>query len=36
LLVVDTPADIAIGPHPSRRVIEYRGRTITNVDFELK
>jgi len=36
LLVVDTLADIAIGPHPSRRVIECRGGPVSNVNFELK
>lgn len=36
LLVVDTRADIAIGPHPSRRVIECRGGPVSNVNFELK
>lgn len=35
-LVVDTRADIFIGPHPSSRIVECRGGAITNKDFELR
>ena len=35
-LVVGTKADIAIGPHPSYRVVECKGNAVQDVNFELK
>ncbi len=35
-IVVDTKADIAIGPHPSYQVVECKGDTVQDVNFELK
>ncbi len=35
-LVVDTKADIAIGPHPPFQVVECKGNAVRDVNFELK
>jgi len=35
-IVVDTKADIAIGPHPSYQVVECKGNAVQDVNFELK
>jgi hypothetical protein len=35
-IVVDTKADIAIGPHPPYRVVECKGDAVREVNFELK
>jgi hypothetical protein len=35
-LVVDTKADIAVGPHPNFKIVDCVGGAVTGVDFELK
>jgi hypothetical protein len=35
-IVVDTKADIAIGPHPSYQVVECKENAVQDVNFELK